>query len=142
MEAYAHDAGGTLERADLEPKPGGSISLPQGKGRPAIEPGQKMVKMVALVPAALHRRSRIGAAIEGTSLAAIVRAMLIERGAVRLVDDPVQTEELVAYSYEPLPGGGVRSSAPAGMHDDTVMALALACWPFRERRAWLAGDVA
>ena len=31
MEAYAHDAGGTLERADLEPKPGGSISLPQGK---------------------------------------------------------------------------------------------------------------
>ena len=79
MEAYAHDAGGTLERADLEPKPGGSISLPQGKGRPAIEPGQKMVKMVALVPAALHRRSRIGAAIEGTSLAAIVRAMLAER---------------------------------------------------------------
>lgn len=69
-------------------------------------------------------------------------ALLIERGAVRLVDDPVQTEELVAYSYEPLPGGGVRSSAPAGMHDDTVMALALACWPFRERRAWLAGDVA
>ena len=49
------------------------------KGRPAIEPGQKMVKMVALVPAALHRRSRIGAAIEGTSLAAIVRAMLAER---------------------------------------------------------------
>lgn len=69
-------------------------------------------------------------------------ALLIERGAIRLVDDPVQTEELVAYSYEPLPGGGVRSSAPAGMHDDTVMALALACWPFRERRAWLAGDVA
>lgn len=34
--------------------------------------------------------------------------------------------ELASYALERLPGGGYRYSAPAGMHDDTVIALALA----------------
>lgn len=55
-------------------------------------------------------------------------ATLMDRGELELLDDPVQTAELEAYEYQPLPGGGYRTSAPAGMHDDTVMALALACW--------------
>ncbi len=49
------------------------------RGRPPNAPGQKVVKMVAQVPADLHRRARIGAVIEGRSLAAVIRAMLAER---------------------------------------------------------------
>lgn len=64
------------------------------------------------------------AAIEGLSLA-------LERGRLSLLDDPVQTAELLAYDAERLPSGMLRYGAPDGMHDDTVMALAL---------AWLAAD--
>jgi len=37
--------------------------------------------------------------------------------------------ELSSYEYERLPGGGLRMNAPQGMHDDCVIAFALACWP-------------
>jgi hypothetical protein len=53
-------------------------------------------------------------------------ALAIERGDLRLLDDPVLLNELASYSIQRLPGGGFRYSAPAGMHDDTVMALAIA----------------
>jgi hypothetical protein len=55
-------------------------------------------------------------------------AMGIERGGVRLMDIPDQTNELLAYQYELTPSRNVRMNAPAGMHDDTVIALALAYW--------------
>ena len=50
----------------------------------------------------------------------------IERGQITLLNDPVQIGELQAYEGERLPGGATRYGAPDGMHDDTVMALALA----------------
>ena len=53
--------------------------------------------------------------------------LLIEREQVHLLNDPVQKAELQAYSMERLPSGTYRYSAPSGGHDDTVMALALAC---------------
>ncbi len=53
-------------------------------------------------------------------------ALAIERGQLALLDDPVLLGELSSYAQEPLPGGGHRYSAPPGMHDDTVIALALA----------------
>jgi hypothetical protein len=37
---------------------------------------------------------------------------------------------LEAYTLEPTAAGGTRYGAPAGLHDDTVMALALA-WDAR-----------
>ena len=55
-------------------------------------------------------------------------ALKIERGDVRLMDIPVQTEELQAFEYTLTPSRNVTMSAPEGMHDDTVIALALACW--------------
>lgn len=58
-------------------------------------------------------------AIENLSLA-------IERGVLGLLDEPVQKSELLAYDTERLPSGLLRYGAPEGMHDDTVMALALA----------------
>lgn len=55
-------------------------------------------------------------------------AMLIEQRSVSLLDHDVQTNELLAYQYEMTAGRNIRMNAPAGMHDDCVIALALACW--------------
>jgi hypothetical protein len=53
-------------------------------------------------------------------------ALALERGDVQLLPDPVQVGELQAYEATRLPSGLMRYSAPEGMHDDTVMALAMA----------------
>ena len=53
-------------------------------------------------------------------------ALAIERGELALLDDETLLGELASYGLERLPGGGYRYGAPAGMHDDTVIALALA----------------
>ncbi len=67
-------------------------------------------------------------------------AMGIEQGQVRLMDIPAQTTELLAYQYELTPSRNVRMNAPEGMHDDCVIALALANWPLsrprQERVGW------
>jgi hypothetical protein len=63
-------------------------------------------------------------------------SLLISRGELSLLDVPEQTSELEAYEFQPLPGGGFRTSAPPGMHDDTVMALALAVAPVKPRPEW------
>jgi hypothetical protein len=38
------------------------------------------------------------------------------------------TNELESYEYERTPAGVIRMNAPQGMHDDCVIAFALACW--------------
>jgi phage FluMu gp28-like protein len=53
-------------------------------------------------------------------------ALAFERGEIRIPNDAVLIAELQAYEMERLPSGLMRYSAPAGMHDDTVMSLALA----------------
>lgn len=53
-------------------------------------------------------------------------ALALEREEIRILPDPVQIGELLAYQQERLPLSGWRYSAPPGGHDDTVMALALA----------------
>ena len=62
------------------------------------------------------------------SKAQIVQALELafEQGSITLLDDPTQTAELMAYQSEKLPSGLIRYNAPKGMHDDTVMALAIA----------------
>lgn len=64
-------------------------------------------------------------------------AMLIEQSRIHLLNDAVQSAEMMAYQYELTPSRNVRMNAPAGMHDDTVIALALAAWPLRAGgRSW------
>jgi hypothetical protein len=53
-------------------------------------------------------------------------ALAIERRELALTPDPILLAELASYTMERLPGGGYRYSAPAGSHDDTVIATALA----------------
>ena len=54
-----------------------------------------------------------------------------EQGNIKIPNDPLLIAELQAFTAERLPGGSTRYSAPEGMHDDMVMALAL---------AWRAGS--
>jgi hypothetical protein len=53
-------------------------------------------------------------------------ALALENGALSLPPDPILLGELEAYQLERLPGGDFRYTAPAGGHDDCVVALALA----------------
>jgi hypothetical protein len=53
-------------------------------------------------------------------------ALALERGQLRLLDDETQTGELLAYTQKRLPSGVMQYGAPEGLHDDTVIALALA----------------
>lgn len=53
-------------------------------------------------------------------------ALAFEQADIGIPDNPVLLAELQAYTVERLPGGTFRYSAPSGMHDDCVIALALA----------------
>ena len=53
-------------------------------------------------------------------------AAAFEQGNIRILNDPTLIAELQAYEVDRLPSGTVRYSAPAGLHDDMVMSLALA----------------
>lgn len=50
----------------------------------------------------------------------------IEQQRVRLIDEPVLLNELEAFEFTTTKAGNIRYSAPQGLHDDTVCALALA----------------
>lgn len=64
-------------------------------------------------------------------------SIAFERGAVGLPpDEPVLVSELRAFSYETTAAGRTKLSAPAGLHDDCVFALAMALWGVRR-----AGDL-
>lgn len=53
-------------------------------------------------------------------------AMAFEQRGIAIYPDPVLIAELESYAMEKLPSGLLRYGAPAGGHDDTVIALALA----------------
>lgn len=69
-----------------------------------------------------------GIQLTSTTKATIIEslALAFERGEIKTLPDPVLAGELLAYEAERLPSGMIRYSAPAGMHDDMVIALALA----------------
>jgi hypothetical protein len=53
-------------------------------------------------------------------------ALAIENEVIALLPDETLINELAAYALERMPGGGFRYGAPTGLHDDTVIAVALA----------------
>ncbi len=53
-------------------------------------------------------------------------ANAFERTDIQILNDETLIAELQAYQTERLPSGMFRYAAPEGMHDDTVMALAMA----------------
>lgn len=53
-------------------------------------------------------------------------ALAIERQEIALLPDETLLAELAAYSMKRLPAGGYQYAAPSGLHDDLVIATALA----------------
>lgn len=76
---------------------------------------------------------RAGLPVEAWAATNATKAMVIdalalafERQAIRILPEPALLAELEAFEMERLPSGMLRYSAPGGMHDDTVIATALA----------------
>lgn len=63
-------------------------------------------------------------------------AHAFETGDIRILPDPVLIGELQAFEQDRTPAGNYKYSAPEGMHDDTVIALALA-WNGVTAPGWL-----
>lgn len=81
----------------------------------------------------IEQLQRDGLPVRGFTTTNATKAQIIEalglafeRGDLRILPDPVLIGELQAYEMDRLPSGMVRYGAPEGMHDDTVMSLALA----------------
>ena len=76
---------------------------------------------------------REGLPIQGFTTTAVSKpplieslALAIETEELALLPDETLLGELEAYTYQTLPSGRPRYGAPPGLHDDTVIALALA----------------
>lgn len=54
--------------------------------------------------------------------------LMFDKKELQILPDVVQLGELKTYQYELTSGGRLRTGAPAGKHDDTVIALALNFW--------------
>jgi hypothetical protein len=52
--------------------------------------------------------------------------LAFDRDEIAILDDPIMTGELMAYERTITPTGRSQYNAPTGMHDDCVIALALA----------------
>jgi hypothetical protein len=63
--------------------------------------------------------------------------LAFENCRLTIIDDEEQINELIAYDNEKLLSGLIRYGAPDGMHDDIVMALALAWWGAAGSNQWL-----
>ena len=82
-----------------------------------------------------------GCEVEPYTLTQRSKAALIDNLALLLEQDrivlpapdlwPEGIDELEAFEYSITDMGNVRTSAPSGMHDDCVAALALAAWPLQ-----------
>ena len=59
---------------------------------------------------------------------AIIQKLIaaFEHGEISIIDDNIQFGELLSYESKRTPSGAVTYSAPDGVHDDTVQALAMA----------------
>lgn len=64
-------------------------------------------------------------------------ALAFERDDLTILPDPTQIAELQAFEATRLPSGMLRYEAPEGMHDDTVIALALSWQAIARRRTFI-----
>ncbi len=98
-------------------KPQAIVAESNAMGEPIIE--QLLLDGLPIQPFATTRATK-PPLIEGLALA-------FERDEIRIPDDATVIAELQAYEAEQL-ANYTRYGAPPGMHDDTVISLALAYW--------------
>ncbi len=80
------------------------------------------------LPIATGPDHKLGFFTSGTTKPGLIEdlQLAIEKGDIQILDDPILIGELLAYERQTTPSGRPKYSAPEGMHDDTVMSLALA----------------
>lgn len=80
------------------------------------------------VPIGSGPDKKLGFFTSATTKPALIEelALAIEKGDLQILDDPILVGELLAYERELSASGRPKYNAPEGMHDDCVMALALA----------------
>lgn len=66
--------------------------------------------------------------------------ILIEQQKIRIPNDEILLSELQSFQYQLTDRGKVRIACPDSMHDDTVMALALAVWDLPKEKQGLIVD--
>jgi hypothetical protein len=70
------------------------------------------------------------------SKARIIEGLIVafDKGELSIPEEDSEdlAAELSAYEWEYSPGGKMKYNAPSGLHDDLVIALALACWGRRK----------
>lgn len=100
---------------------------------------QVMVDSTGLGDVVYERLKKMGLHVTPFQITASTKSELIDTLSVRcdkreltLLDEPVQKAEMKAYAYELSKGGHLKTNAPSGMHDDCVIAVALAT--FQEPR--------
>ena len=78
----------------------------------------------------------VGFSTTSASKAAIIErlALAFERGTITIPNDPVLIGELQAFEGSRSPSGLMRYGAPAGVHDDCVMSLAIGWAALQEPR--------
>jgi hypothetical protein len=92
----------------------------------------------------MEELQRMGLRVQGfqttnSSKAQIIDALALafEQNKIRVLDNQQMIAELMAYESERLPSGLLRYGAPEGMHDDIVIALALAWWGGAAGKSWV-----
>lgn len=98
-----------------------------------FQPVVVIAELNAMGEPIVEQLQRAGLPVRGFTTTAATKAAIIEslqlaieQQELKILNDPVLIGELQAYQMERLPSGAFRYSAPEGMHDDCVMALALA----------------
>ena len=91
----------------------------------------------------LHRERRdlAGFKFTATSKQQLMEglAAAVHKREVRFPDGWLR-HEMDSFEYEYRPGGGVRYSAPSGLHDDGVVALGLAWKAWTDRKVGIGGE--
>lgn len=108
-----------------------------------FEPGQIVAESNAMGEPLIEQLQRRGYPVQPFTTTNATKAVAIdslalafEQADIKIVNEPVLIAELEAFEPTQLPSGKVRYAAPSGMHDDTVIALALA-WHGVSNRTWI-----
>jgi hypothetical protein len=68
-------------------------------------------------------------------------AIKIEQNKIKIPETTVLVDELQSFHYELSERGKIQLKVPEGLHDDTVMSLALACWNLPDNPLPLMGSI-
>jgi hypothetical protein len=68
-------------------------------------------------------------------------ALKIEQGKIKIPETDTLVSELQSFHYELSERGKITLKVPDGLHDDTVMSLALACWNLPDNPLPIYGSI-